>query len=558
MEPAKPSNPLLSLSTFIHQHCLRLGAELATRFGDTNRALTANLPPGPTARRLRTAPFFASVSQQKHAAAAGTLSSEHVAKTLAGTAVYTVSNTNNEFVLISDPDGAKSISLLCFRQEDAETFLAQVIKCIIYAHFYVYYDFSFLPFYVLSFSFLFVKVRLRRRELRSEAKVVPITLDQVYMLKVEGIAFRFLPDPVQIKNALELKAADIKTCFDGVPVFQSDLLVVKKKNKRYCPIYFQKVGSLEDVLRKMEISEKNSGWEDLIFIPPGKSCSQHIQEMETGVKMKAVLEESQPSTPKPKRNMTKIEVPSFMNNMGKGMKIGMVNMDEDDVSDWKIHGEIIPIYFERVSEFFKWEDLFPEWIDEEEELEGTSCPEIPMPDFKAYDDIDIIVAKLPCKYPQELWNREEGDWWFYEPDMSRLEQKASLPIGSCKLALPLWAKGIDETYDVSKIQSTTRTARREAYVTVLHSSESYVCGAIALAQSLLQTGTKRDLILLLDRSISQPKREALAAAGWKIRLIKRIRNPRAEKYSYNEYNYSKFRLWQLTDYDKIIFIDSTL
>ncbi|RVX00080.1 hypothetical protein CK203_024707 [Vitis vinifera] len=29
---------------------------------------------------------------------------------------------------------------------------------------------------------------------------------QVYMLKVEGIAFRFLPDPVQIKNALEVSA----------------------------------------------------------------------------------------------------------------------------------------------------------------------------------------------------------------------------------------------------------------------------------------------------------------------------------------------------------------
>ena len=26
------------------------------------------------------------------------------------------------------------------------------------------------------------------------------------MLKVEGIAFRFLPDPVQIKNALEVSA----------------------------------------------------------------------------------------------------------------------------------------------------------------------------------------------------------------------------------------------------------------------------------------------------------------------------------------------------------------
>ncbi|XP_050214091.1 protein TIC 22, chloroplastic isoform X2 [Mercurialis annua] len=251
MEPSKPTNPLLSLSTFIHQNCLRLGADFSTRLDETTRAIASNLSPVLGARRLHATPFFASVSQQPKqgaaaAAAAATLSSEHVAKTLSGTCVYTVSNSNNEFVLISDPDGAKSISLLCFRHEDAEAFLAQV--------------------------------RLRRRELRSQAKIVPITLDQ-------------------------LKATATKGGFDGVPVFQSDLLVVKKKNKRYCPIYFQKediekelskvskasrgpgvsqhimVGSLEDVLRKMEISEKNSGWEDMIFIPPGKSHSQHIQEV---------------------------------------------------------------------------------------------------------------------------------------------------------------------------------------------------------------------------------------------------------------------------------------
>ncbi|KAK7838643.1 protein TIC 22, chloroplastic-like [Quercus suber] len=282
MEPQKPepfvgpTNPLLSLSTFIHQHCLRLGADIAARFDDTKRLAgtiaAAHWPP--PNRRVRPAhrpPLpFASISQPKQAVAAG-LSSEHVAKTLAGTAVYTVSNSNNEFVLISDPNGVKSIGLLCFRQEDAEAFLAQV--------------------------------RTRKRQLRSEAKVVPITLDQVYLLKVEGIAFRFLPDPVQIKNALEIKSADGRSGFDGVPVFQSDLLVVKKKNKRYCPVYFTKediekelskvsrasrgaalsqhimVGSLEDVLRKMEVSEKNLGWEDLIFIPPGKSHSQHIQEV---------------------------------------------------------------------------------------------------------------------------------------------------------------------------------------------------------------------------------------------------------------------------------------
>ncbi|XP_022768782.1 protein TIC 22, chloroplastic-like isoform X2 [Durio zibethinus] len=249
--PPFPSNPLLSLSTFIH----RLGAEFATRLHHTHR-LAATFAFGfYPLETFRHRPLFASISQPNAAVAAvATLSPEQVAKTLVGTAVYTVSNSNNEFVLISDPNGAKSISLLCFRQEDAEAFLAQV--------------------------------RLRRSELRSNAKVVPITLDQVYSLKVEGIAFRFLPDPIQIKNALE-----------------SDLLVVRKKNKRFCPIYFNKedierelskvsrasrgpgvsqrimVGSLEDVLKKMEMSEKNSGWEDLIFIPPGKSYSQHIRDV---------------------------------------------------------------------------------------------------------------------------------------------------------------------------------------------------------------------------------------------------------------------------------------
>uniref|UniRef100_A0A7N0TQP1 Protein TIC 22, chloroplastic n=1 Tax=Kalanchoe fedtschenkoi TaxID=63787 RepID=A0A7N0TQP1_KALFE len=274
MEHPKPYNPLLSLSSNLRQHFLRLTADLTSRIDDARKKLAGPLPGGrsssPAASALGNA--FASLSQEagrgRHAFDVA-MSGESVARTLAGTAVYTVSNSNNEFVLISDPNGLKSIGLLCFRQEDAEAFLAQV--------------------------------RLRKKELRSGAKVVPITLDQVYMLKVEGIAFRFMPDPVQIQNALELKASDARKGFDGVPVFQSDLLVVKKKNKRYCPIYFRKediekeltkvprrgssisqhimVGSLEDVLKKMEMSEKNSGWEDLIFVPPGKSHSQHLQEV---------------------------------------------------------------------------------------------------------------------------------------------------------------------------------------------------------------------------------------------------------------------------------------
>ncbi|XP_076904580.1 protein TIC 22, chloroplastic-like [Bidens hawaiensis] len=279
MESPNPSSsPPPNPFTFFHHHFHRLTSDLSTRFDQTRRQITRTL--FPFQPHFRPSNPFASLSHNnnnnnnipvgKHAFDLA-LSSAHVSKKLSGTELYTVSNSDNEFVLISDPNGLKSIGLLCFRQEDAEAFLAQL--------------------------------RLKKGELRGRAKVVPIALDQVYMLKVEGIAFRFLPDPVQLKNAMELKASATNNGFDGVPVFQSDLLVIKKKNKRYCPVYFRKediekellrvprgprgpaisqhimVGSLEDVLKKMEASEKNSGWEDLVFIPPGKSHSQHLQEV---------------------------------------------------------------------------------------------------------------------------------------------------------------------------------------------------------------------------------------------------------------------------------------
>lgn len=190
----------------------------------------------------------------------------------------------------------------------------------------------------------------------------------------------------------------------------------------------------------------------------------------------------------------KKEKPSFLSGgaMGRGlMKIGMINMEEDDVSEWTTNREIINVSFDKVSDSFEWKDLFPEWIDEEEEIDGPSCPEIPMPDFNQYGHVDMVVAKLPCRLPEEglqrdvfrlqvhlvaanlavrrgKWDRDgkmtvvflskcspmvelfrcnelvtrEGEWWLYRPELVKLQQKVNLPVGSCDLAMPLWAKGI--------------------------------------------------------------------------------------------------------------------
>ncbi|XP_022862042.1 putative UDP-glucuronate:xylan alpha-glucuronosyltransferase 4 [Olea europaea var. sylvestris] len=106
-------------------------------------------------------------------------------------------------------------------------------------------------------------------------------------------------------------------------------------------------------------------------------------------------------------------------------------------------------------------------------------------------------------------------------------------------------------------QSHTLPQPREAYVTVLHSSENYVCGAIALAQSIIKTNTTKDLVLLADVDrISQYFLKGLREAGWKIKPIRRIRSSHSKRHAYNEYNYSKLRIWQLKNYDKVMFIDS--
>lgn len=65
-------------------------------------------------------------------------------------------------------------------------------------------------------------------------------------------------------------------------------------------------------------------------------------------------------------------------------------------------------------------------------------------------------------------------------------------------------------------------------------------------------------MILVDKTITEDQKKGLEMSGWKVRIIERIRNPKAEKKAYNEWNYSKFRLWQLTDYEKIIFIDADL
>ncbi|KAJ4790356.1 Hexosyltransferase [Rhynchospora pubera] len=280
----------------------------------------------------------------------------------------------------------------------------------------------------------------------------------------------------------------------------------------------------------------------------------------------------------------------------ENLNVGLLNFNQKEFNQSQTllhHSTVLNIHLDQSNT--TWDELFPEWIDEEEEYSKPTCPKLPQPSAPKGVYFDLVMVKLPCRR-EGNWSRDvgrlhlqlsaarvavesligggkkvhvliiskcfpipnlfkckrlvtrEGDVWLYKPEMDELIEKLKLPVGSCKLALPY-----SET-ERKVVPSTSRLA----YATILHSENAFVCGAITVAQSIRMTGSTHDLILLVDESISADHRVGLETAGWKIRTIKRIRNPHAEPEAYNEWNYSKFWLWKLTDYDKVIFIDADL
>ncbi|XP_027109511.1 putative UDP-glucuronate:xylan alpha-glucuronosyltransferase 4 [Coffea arabica] len=294
----------------------------------------------------------------------------------------------------------------------------------------------------------------------------------------------------------------------------------------------------------------------------------------------------------------------------KRIRVGLVNVNietSEDIGSSFMQGEaeIVKVNFDRAADHIQWGHLFPEWIDEDNP-EEQKCPEIPMPRYNDYGEFDVIVASIPCPIGAEkgmgirdvfrlqvnlvianllvrssfeyheyemkfvvflgscspMWEIfrcddlfwDDGAWSIYRPDLRRLKQKVLMPVGTCQLARPFAESGQEGWRRYALNDALYQP--REAYVTILHSSEAYVCGAIALAQSIIQSNSSKDLVLLADDSISKKSLQGLEAAGWKIKRIKRIRSPHAAKGAYNEWNYSKLRIWHLIEYDKIIFIDS--
>ncbi len=117
---------------------------------------------------------------------------------------------------------------------------------------------------------------------------------------------------------------------------------------------------------------------------------------------------------------------------------------------------------------------------------------------------------------------------------------------------------------------------RFAYVTLV-TNRDYVLGASALLRSLRRTGTDADLVVLYTPGVEEIDLAALSAFDPRLGKCTRLatsdafneRHERGRLHSAAPFtkggkpvfhtpldNFVKLRLWQLTDYDKIVFIDA--
>ena len=100
-----------------------------------------------------------------------------------------------------------------------------------------------------------------------------------------------------------------------------------------------------------------------------------------------------------------------------------------------------------------------------------------------------------------------------------------------------------------------------AYVTLVMLGDLYVSAAIVLAYSLRKLNTKADLVVLVTPDVSESGKKVLGMFFDKIKEINYVTVPnwRTKKQSHRKYLelvFTKFHLFELTEYKKVLLIDA--
>ncbi|XBI93518.1 hypothetical protein VPH35_030351 [Triticum aestivum] len=98
-------------------------------------------------------------------------------------------------------------------------------------------------------------------------------------------------------------------------------------------------------------------------------------------------------------------------------------------------------------------------------------------------------------------------------------------------------------------------ATEEAYVTLLYGDE-FVLGVRVLGKSIRDTGTRRDMVVLVSDGVSEYSRQLLEADGWIVKRITLLANPNQVRPTRFWGVYTKLKIFNMTSYKKVVYLDA--
>jgi len=99
---------------------------------------------------------------------------------------------------------------------------------------------------------------------------------------------------------------------------------------------------------------------------------------------------------------------------------------------------------------------------------------------------------------------------------------------------------------------------KNAFVTMMTGGDNYLPGVEALGKSLYDSGTKVPKVVMVTDDVSPEARAVMEQGGWIVRPIEPIPPPAGNELLFERFkhSYTKLRVFQLVEYDKVVFLDA--
>ncbi|KAK8545485.1 hypothetical protein V6N13_066764 [Hibiscus sabdariffa] len=111
------------------------------------------------------------------------------------------------------------------------------------------------------------------------------------------------------------------------------------------------------------------------------------------------------------------------------------------------------------------------------------------------------------------------------------------------------------------IQSTAalgikdQSSSKQAYATLLYGDE-FLLGVRVLGKSIRDTGSTKDMVVLVSDGVSDYAKKLLKADGWIVEMISLLANPNQVRPKRFWGVYTKLKIFNMTNYDKVVYLDA--